>query len=488
MQRGKAAFLFGASRPEEAALDEGTVQDLLTMYNNVPVIKIARKSFLSMTLSEPFTFSIPALGLVSNKEMEKIIQSFWMPWLRTVYDWVKLFGVCPYYFKKTNGPKAHNIPIVPNIELGYITVVVNKDHELEYKWYWNHGTNSEQETKMLWIITEDKPDKNGRIRSPLVSLLPNYRSLLKLQRSQDVASTQAARPVHIMEFTPNAKTANNDELTHLVADFGKAAGITKARRDQMRNQEIRVKTAELYKQMQNTHNANTIRSTIQPTMWTDTSEQLLEEMDAGFSNRVVALRPDFHYKAAQAPSLVGDYYAAEAAFNMVAAALMDFSLELLQATGQSRSQNVEGAQHFENNRMQETTAFFRSVLQPALVIAYRDQFEQGMDDARNWRISKLKGDPNNVSILYPELDVVVDLSGSTVTGYDELREMLYDGLITQETFGTTVFKQRNMPIEQMVNLKMPDNVDERRLFKPEKDDLGSKTKAPPHKKQKTKKS
>ncbi len=394
-------MLFGANRSEEISLDEGTIQDLLSMYNNVPIIKIARKSFLSMTLSEPFTFSIPAMGIVSNKDMEKIIQSFWMPWLRTVYDWVKLFGICPYYFKKTKGNKQHNIPIVPNIELGYITVVVNKEHELEYKWYWSHGTSTEQETKMLWIITEDKPDKNGRMRSPLTSLLPNYRSLLKLQRSQDIASTQAARPVHLMEHTPNAKTANNDELTHLVADFGKAAGITKARRDQMRNQEIRVKTAELYKQLQETHNANTMRSNMQATLWTDTSETLLEEMDAGFSNRVVALRPDFHYKAAQAPTLVGNFYEAEAAFNMVASATMDFSLELLQATGQSRSQNVEGAQHFENNRIQETTSFLRGILQPALVIAYREQFTQGMDDARNWRIETLKGDPNNVACLYP---------------------------------------------------------------------------------------
>src|SRR5262249_45164514 len=153
---------------------------------------------------------------------------------------------------------------------------------------------------------------------------------------------------------PNARTANNDELTHLVADFGKAAGITKARRDQMRNQEIRVKTAELYKQLQETHNANTVRGAVQPTMWSDTPEQVLEEMDAGFSNRVVALRPDWHYKPAQTPTLVADFYAAESQFNMMAAAIMDFSLELLQATGQSRSQNVEGAQQFENNRIQET--------------------------------------------------------------------------------------------------------------------------------------
>jgi hypothetical protein len=478
--------MFGSTQSEEKPLDEDTIRDLLDMYHSVPVIKVARKSFLSMTLGEPFTFSIPAIGLESNKDMEKIISAFWMPWLRTVYDWVKLFGICPYYFKKTKGEKPHMIPVVPDIQLGYITVVVNTAHELEYKWYWSHGTHTEQETKMLWVITEDHPSCSGQLNSPLVSLLANYRSLKKLQKSQDIACTQAARPVHLMEYTPNARTANNDELTHLVADFGKAAGITKARRDQMRNQEIRVKTAELYKQLQETHNANTVNSTVSQTLWTDTSAQVLEEMDNGFASRVVALRPDFHYKAAQAPVLVADFYAAESQFNLMAAAIMDFSMELLQPAGQSRSQNVEGAQQFENNRIQETTSFFRAILQPALVIAYRDQFSETMEMAHNWRLSKLKGDPNNAAVLFPELDVVVDLSGSTVNGYDDMRAMWYDGIMTQKDFAETVYKQRNMPSEQIVTLPYPDGVPKERLVRPEKDDAEKKTKPPAHKKTKTK--
>ena len=475
-----SSLVFGSNQSEEVALEEGTIMDLLGMLNSVPIFKIARRSILAMVLSEPFTFSIPALGLTSSGDMEKIIGAFWMPWLRKVYDWVKLLGICPYYFKKTKGPKPHKIPIIPDMELGYITVVVNSEHELEYKWYWSHGTHTEQQTDMLWIITEDKPTKSGQIKSALASLLGDYRSLLKLQRAQDIASTQAAKPVHIMEFTPNARTAVNDDLTHMVADFGKAAGITKARRDQMRNQEIRVKTAELYKQLQETHNANTVRSTTQATMWCDTSEQLLEEMDAGFSNRVVALRPDFHYKSAAAPTLVGNYYAALGTFNMLAAAQMDFSMESLQATGQSRSQNVEGAAQFMNGRGKELSTFFRNILQVAIVLAYKEQFQEVMDKARNWKIENFGGDPNVVTYLYPELDVVVELTSASASSYEDFKELWMDGLLTQEQFGKHAFNARNVPLNHLVTLPYPDGIAKERVLKPEPS-------APPDKSLKSKK-
>lgn len=469
MKRNRVqSLVLGSYQSEEVTLDEATIKDILYMETSSPIIKIALRTFLAMTCGEPFTFSIPAIGLESNADMEKIIRAFWMPWLRKVYIWLKRIGICPYYFEKTPGSNGHKYPVVPDIELGYITVVVDKNHKLIFKWYWSHGTSTEEAKDMLWIQTEDRPNHLGQIKSAWATLLPNYRSLLKLQKAQDIASTQAARPVHIMEFTPNARTANNDDLTHLVADFGKAAGITKARRDQLRNQEIRIKTAELYRQLQETHNANTIKSTVQQTLWTDSSEQMLEEMDAGFSNRVVALRPDYHYKPAATPSLVASFYDAEVKFNILAAAQTDFSFELLQASGQSRSQNVEGAIQFLNGRVQETTAFFRDIIQTAIAIAYYDHFKETMDSARNWKIahSKIK-DASSVAFLFPELDVQIELAGASASSYEEFRQLWLDGLMTQETLGRHAFNAKNLPLDQLVTLPYPDGIAKERVVKPE---------------------
>lgn len=470
--------------PEESSLDTDAIRDIQDMMRSCPAIALARKSFLAKTIGEPFTFSIPAIGLVSNKDMDRLIQAYWMPWLRQVYDWTQMLGIVPYYFVKLKGTE-HHVPVIPEMDLGYITVTVNNNHELEYKWYWSHGTHTEQATNMLWIITEGKPTRSGALRSPLASLLPTYSSLMKLKRAQDIAVTQRARPVHIMEHVNNSNKNKDDDLTHLVADFGaKAAGISKARREASIQQNIRVKTAELYKQLQAVHNANTMRSTLQPTTWTETPADTLEEMDAGFGNRVVVMREDFKYAQSTKPDVVVDYYKAEMQFNTMAAAVMGFAMERLTPVGNARSQNSEGAADFENDRIREQSTFFQSVLRSALVIAYRNQFKQVMDDARSWRISKLGGDPNQVAFLFPELDVQIDMSSASVTTYDELKQMHMDGLITKETMGMHLFKNKNLPPEQMTTLAWPDKVPKEMLVKPQQT-AAKPPSAPKKKKQKT---
>lgn len=450
---------------DEVGLDLSTIQDIQEMYRSCPAIVLARKSFLSKTIGEPFSFSIPAIGITSNRDMEKIISFHWMPFLRTVYDWCQMIGICPYYFEKL-GNSEHRVPVVPDMDLGYITVVVNKKHHLEYKWYWSHGVQTEQQADMLWIMTEHRPTNKGIIRSPLATLLPTWSSLMKLKRAQDVAVTQRARPVHIMEHANTKHMHNNDELSTLVADFGsKAAGISKARREAQIQQNIRVKTAELYRSLQQASDANHMKSTIQPTLWTETPADTLEEMDAGFSNRVIVMREDFKYSQAAKPEVIVDYYKAEMQFNTTASAVMGFAMEHITPTGGARSQNVQGALDFENDRIREQASFFQSVLQSALIIAYKDQFQQVMDDARHWRISKLGGDPQKVAFLYPELDVQIDLSSASVTTYEEMKAMHMDGLITKETFGTHVFKNRNLPLEDMVTLQWPDKVPKEMLVR-----------------------
>ena len=56
------------------------------------------------------------------------------------------------------------------------------------------------------------------------------------------------------------------------------------------------------------------------------------------------------------------------------------------------------------------------------MLAYRKQFQEVMDSARTGRLSALGGDPARISYLYPELDVRIDLSTSTITSDEDLRK------------------------------------------------------------------
>jgi hypothetical protein len=435
------------------------MRDVAEMFDRVHVIQLARKSFLSMTLSEPFTFRIKRIGMRSNDDMTNIIRTWWMPWIRTVYDWIRKFGICPYYFIKKGD---HRIPVVPDLDLGFITIVVTAKHEIRYRWYWNHGTQTEQEADMYWVVTEGHPAPDGSLRSALASLLPDYRALVKLRDAQDVAATQAARPVHILEYRSQlGGQSADDDLTTLMSGFtARSAGVSRSRRQAMEANEIRIKQAELNRHLRRMQQANTAQTNVQQTLWTDTPEKQMDEIDSGWGNRVIPLRPDWHYVQSAKPSLVADYYHAQMQFNTMAAAIMDFALEMLTPTGTSRVQNVQGSRYFESERVREQTATFESIIQAALVIAYKPKFQEVIE----WRLRSLKGDPGMVFVLHPELEVEVDLSINTDQSQEELDWLWMRGLITKQTLGERYFKSRNMPAEDLVTLEYPDKLP-RELFK-----------------------
>lgn len=467
----------------EESLDMEAISDILHMYRNTPAIKVARESFLSMTLCGPFSFSIPKMGISSNNDMQQIISRYWMPWLRSVFDWIKLIGVCPYYFKKLKGQEAHQVPCVPDIELGYITVYVSEQHEVNYRFYWNHGQQSQEEKAMLWIKSDHSPTREGTIRSALASLLPQYRTILVLQRALETVATQRSKPTHILEYKPGGETAKNDHLTTLVANFGeRAAGMSKARQEHARNMDIRVRTSELFKQMSAVQTANTQQNmaTTQKLMWTDSTLDQIERADPGFATRTIPLQPDFHYVQTAKAEIVSDLEKHMSSFNMIAAAVMDFALELIQPTGSARTQNVKGSERFENERIKEALNFFSFIARTAIVIAYRKQFEEGMAEAKAWVANRKGGDPNRIADMYPELDVVVDMSCTPMLQYADLRDMWQDGIMKKEDFAHHAFHMRSLPHEQINISDWPDHYPRELLVKP----TNTKGQEPPKKKKK----
>lgn len=445
----------------ERDLDAKAIFDVLRLYNETPSVKNARASVYASSLSEPFTFSIPALKLTSETYGNRIIEVHWMPWLKQVYDWCQTIGICPYYMV-TRG--RHRVPVTPDFEMGHITVSVTEDHRVEFHWYWSHAsvatTSMEADPKMRWVRTPNLPSINGQLRSPLASHLENYRSLLIMRTAQNIVNTQRPRPTHIIEQRLSGATAPNDDLQFLSADFGKAAGISQKRRDESAELQMRQRQRQLYLAMEQQQKKNLAATRVTPTLWTDTPQELLEEADAGFANRVIVLRPQLAYREAAKPDMVADYGKAEMRFDTMVSATMDRALEVLTPTGAARSQNIEGAARFENERNKALTAFFTTVVRNALLEAYGPELAALMEAARTYRVKNLgsAGDPSQIAFLYPNLDLVVDMSSSSVVSNTELRLMRNDGIITQEYMGQRIAMNNNMPADEMVALPWPDGV------------------------------
>jgi len=478
---------FGANKSGETPLNEDQWQDLLRMYRSEPVVKVARDAFLSMVLCGPFKFKIPKLGIEQNADMDMIVERFWMPWLRQVYDWLRLFGVAPYYFMLPHSKSSHQIPVVPDPEKGYITVSVDdRTHQTKYHWYWTHGTTVKEEKKMLWVTRDDPPTIRGHIISPMASLLEGYRSLLVLRDSQDDASAQAAHPPHLFEFHPPKNAAGQDDLTHLKAQFGeKAAGLSRARQQEEQHREVRVRAKVLHQQLQRTYLKNR-GINADPAMargrvlWTDTPEDVVKRHNPALHERAVALPADYKYSTAAKPSLVADYEKAHATFNLIAAAVMNFPLEMIQPTGSARTQNIQGSIRFVNEQIKEWLTFFSSVAQAALIIAYREEFDQLFSDVKKRALNRRGGDPWDIALTaMPEVDVRVDMQCTPLMSYEELSQMHMDGIMDKDTFAEHAFHMRALPKSQMRVTEWPDKVPRELLVKPT---AGSSKPAPKKKK------
>ena len=158
----------------EQRLNELQVEVVEEIYNTIPYIRIARDAFISMALHCPPTLSLKSLRGIQSPELDLLMEMYWLPWLRDMYDWLKVFGVCPWYFERVEGTDDV-IPVVPGMDQGYITTYVNKKHRQKFKWYWtdqpvqNTNVLPEQDRKMYFEHDGSPPSNNGCLRSPMTS-------------------------------------------------------------------------------------------------------------------------------------------------------------------------------------------------------------------------------------------------------------------------------------------------------------------------------
>jgi len=429
---------------EEAPLDPDAVSDIFEMFHGTPAIKVARDAFLSMVICAPFTFEIKRMALRSNAAMTMVIERYWMPWQRALYDWTKMLGVCPYYIKMAG---EHPVPVVPQWGAGRITVHETAAHEIQYRWYWNG--KEKHDTRMLWEPTDWAPTLGGCVISGVASLLSQYRTIRILQQSLESAATQNAHLTHVLEYHPSGATAANDNLTQLVAQFGeRASGQSKARQEQAREHQIRMRTMELMKQTQASNSANPFSR--KRFLMTEADGEAEDRADAGFANRVIPLRPDFRYVAPARASVVAELDRHRKEFDTMAAAVMDFALELIQPTGSSRTQNVKGSERFENERIKQALAFFTGATKRALIVAYHKQFDRAFKEATEWQIaSRRGGDPYAIVQMYPELDVEVFMSCTPIMKFDTLAQVYGHGLMGQQKFAEHAFHMFSLPLDDI---------------------------------------
>ena len=100
---------FGFDKKQGTRLNIQQVADVYELYFGMPSIMMSRNAFVSMVIDCP-----PRIVLKNHPEIEQsllfadIMAEFYLPFGHQIYDWIKLYGIYPWYSKKIKGNEPNS--------------------------------------------------------------------------------------------------------------------------------------------------------------------------------------------------------------------------------------------------------------------------------------------------------------------------------------------------------------------------------------------
>lgn len=378
-------FLNTARNPRaKLKLDDGEVlinplqmKDVWDLYHRESAFRISSNATKSMFLCRPPEVTIPQWGSFLTKELKDIMANYWMSTMHECYDYMKMFGVVPYFFERIEGTD-HVRPVVPAWGSGYITTLQVRRGIQGFRWYWRGSNAGSHDTKMHWWFAETCPTLDGNLRSDVSSLLPLYRLGLTLMDSLQTASYDAARPYFIYEHRPT--DSNMDSYTNMGNYGAEMAGDLTIMQDQVAVEELRrrplkIRTRDLQNQLMETaYVQEGYQRSRGVTGYTEPSSSFYDRTSMKPLSRAVPIPAEFHYVSPQMPQVVGRVEEVWKKVSSDAANVCDFPLSFSQPQGAQRSANVEGQSRYINERIKSLLQTFRQLFRKVFMESYGKLF------------------------------------------------------------------------------------------------------------------
>lgn len=144
-----------------------------------------------------------------------IIKRHWIPWLRELFVYIKMWGFCPYRLKAIDyRGELHYYPVIPPMESGFVEVY-QVDRELRLVWNWIDTDTIHKKKRIddcidesVRFIVKNMPSIYGRYNSDLMSLAKDYLHLDITEDLQTQSNVQKSYPTHVVEYHENGKSTN----------------------------------------------------------------------------------------------------------------------------------------------------------------------------------------------------------------------------------------------------------------------------------------
>ncbi len=436
-------------RVNETTLSTSQVLDVYEIYHNYPYMKRSRDAFVSMVLQNPPEIVMTGENKEAGPELVMVMQTYYLPFLQALYDWLKMLGVCPWYYRRIRGT-VHLYPCVPPWGSGYITTYLDKRHEQQFLWYWNDSR--EVDRNMHFERTAHVPSLTGTLTSPVSSLIADWKTQRIVRQSTDIAAYQQVRRQHIFEHHPPKNQVGDDNLTTLES-FGEGlAADVMAMQEGLANAKVTIRSDALREAIGTAtrHNQGIRRAKgTGPFVRTEQESERWERENAGLLDHAMHLKPDFVYKPVPECKLDIKLIDYTARLDQMAAAVMDVPLQLTESSGRM-VQNMQGIMRFINERIKFWLVFFETVTRKIFITAYG----KGLQDEMRQR------KPCSVPEYYVEDDVKIRISVTPIATYDDLKKAYEDQLYSRDNFAIHAFNALGLPQEDIIFEQEPTTMED----------------------------
>ena len=406
-----------------------------------------------MVLKCPATVKLKTLDRHQTKELDILMELYWLKWKITIYDYLQLFGIAPWYWKKLRGTN-HYIPKCPPIMSGYFTTYIDSSKDQQYRFY--YFDDEKYVSSMYFEIKGHGPTVKGDIVSPVSTILADYRTSKILREAVELAWHQQARMQHVFEHHPQKNIPADDNLVTLESFGEEIAGVVQAQQEGLRASKMQIRRSD----MQNALLVSSFRNKIQKQRFgtnkylrNEKDEEEWERNNASLLERGIALNADFVYKPVPAPQIQADYTRIMQRLDHLSSAIMDIPLNFVENTGsRTTTANIQGSMRFVNERIKDWIKFFERLTKKAFLINYGNVIQDELDKKNHNK--KLK--PEQLISIYADQEVDVYMECSPIANVSDLRQAYYDGMIKKEDVAHHIFNVLGIPKTDIHISEFPD--------------------------------
>lgn len=434
---------------DERELNPAQVAAIFECYTNLHGIRVARDAFISMTLHCPPAVILKTLVQKQSKELEMLMQIYWLTWLENVYDWLKMFGICPWYLERVE-KTIHYIPVVPPFGSGVIKTFLNKKHKQEFRWYWKDNKASIDYDKNMYFEHDGNPPTiEGFIRSPIATLIAEYNSSKIARNSCEMVWNQQARQQHIIEHHPPRNMPGDDNLVTLESFGERIAGQIIEDKERLNTMKINVKSANLKDVLKRTaaKNLGLDPSFGNPNIPTENAAQHYNMYTSSLISKATTLPPDFVYKAVPSPSITIDYVKINERMDEICSSIMDVPPNWIQGTSAKTVAAAHSSSRFVNERIKHWISLFERLCKKAIISAYGSTIQNELDDFR-----KIK----NIVSLYADEEIVVIMPCTPVANIGDIQQIYTNGMISKENAALHIFNIIGVPATDIEMVQPPE--------------------------------